>query len=388
MTTTAPHAATLDILERLVAFPTVSTASNLELIGYVQNLLTGSGFRTQRLPDQTGTKAGLLARLGDDGPGGILLSAHSDVVPVVGQEWSGAPFRLRWRDERLFGRGTTDMKGFLASTLAMAQRATKARPDQPLMMAISYDEEVGCLGIRQMLPDIKALGWTPELCIVGEPTNMRPAIGHKGKAMMTATCRGTAGHSSLAPCYANALHLAAEFIAALRGLQESYAASSVKDDSYDIPYSTVHAGWMQGGTALNIVPDHARIEFEFRHLPGDDVEGFRIRVQEEAKGIIQRLSYSNDEAGIEVRMTNSYPGLEIARDHKAVRRVAELSGQEETIKVAYGTEAGFFSQFGIPTVVCGPGDMAGQGHKANEYLAVSQLAACDRMMDRLLAQVV
>lgn len=385
--TTAPHPTTLELLERLIAFPTVSADSNLDLIDFAERHLIKAGFRTHRLPDPSGRKAGLMARKGPDGPGGVMLSAHSDVVPVEGQNWTRAPFQLTRDGDRLYGRGTTDMKGYLASMLSLAARAAKIPRDRPLMLAMSYDEEVGCVGIRQMLPGYQVLGWEPELCIVGEPTGMRPATGHKGKVALRATCRSSAGHSSLAPRYVNALHIAAEFIAALRRIQEDYAVSASQDAGYDMPYSTVHAGRMQGGTALNIVPDHARIEFELRHLPGDAPENFLSRLRQEADRILRPFSAQDTAADLEIELANSYPGLQIAADHEAVRRVAALSGSHETIKVPYGTEAGYFTQLGIPTVVCGPGNMEGQGHKPDEYVTMAQLGSCDQMMDRLLAQL-
>lgn len=379
-----PRPATLEILDRLIGFPTVSADSNLALIAYAEALLVEAGFQTWRLPDPTGQKAGLMARLGE-GPGGVMLSAHSDVVPVAGQDWTVDPFRLTRDGNRLLGRGTTDMKGCLASMLSAAMRAGKPR-QKPLMLSISYDEEVGCTGIRQMLPDISALGWKPDLCIVGEPTGMRPATGHKGKAAMRAAFRGTAGHSSLAPRYVNALHLAAEFIAALRRIQQGYATSGRPDPGYDVPYSTVHAGRMQGGTALNIVPDRAMIEFELRHLPGDNPDDFLHRLRAEADAILRPFRDLDPAADIVITPFNAYPGFEIGPDHPAVRTVAELSGSGETMKVSYGTEAGYFAELGIPTVVCGPGDMEAQGHRPDEFLTLDQLAACDRMMDRLLSQ--
>ncbi len=383
---TVPYQATLEVLEHLIAFPTVSTESNLDLIDFAEQHLIRSGFSTHRLPDPSGRKAGLLARMGPDGPGGVMLSAHSDVVPVKGQDWTRSPFQLTHDGGRLYGRGTTDMKGFLASMLSLAARAATVPLQRPLMLVISYDEEVGCAGIRQMLPGYTALGWQPELCIVGEPTEMRPAIGHKGKASFLATCHGTAGHSSLAPRYVNALHLAAEFIMTLRRLQKDYAASAIQDAGYDVPYSTVHAGRMHGGTALNIVPDHAQIEFELRHLPADAPDHFLSRLQQETEGIVRSFRAEEGAAKIEIERIGSYPGLQIAADHRAVRRVAAISGSHETIKVAYGTEAGYFAQLGIPTVICGPGNMEGQGHKPDEYITVAQLGSCDQMMDRILSE--
>ncbi|SDD85651.1 acetylornithine deacetylase [Ruegeria marina] len=387
MTTVTPHDRTREILERLIAFPTVSAASNRVLIDYAEDLLRTAGFTTQRIADPELPKSGLVARIGPDGPGGVMLSAHSDVVPVEGQNWTRPPFELTREEDRLYGRGATDMKGYLAAMLSLAERAGKALPVQPLMLVISYDEEVGCQGIRKMLPGIQALGWRPELCIVGEPTSMRPAIGHKGKAAFRATLRGTAGHSALAPRFVNALHLAGEVLTTLRVLQEGYAASNTRDTAYDIPYSTVHAGRMQGGTALNIVPDRAEIEFELRHLAADRLEDFEARLKQEVEALSARWQTEAPEAGVDVICTNTYPGLDVAPDAPEVARVSALCGSEEVIKVVFGTEAGFFAKLGMPTVVCGPGDMEGQGHKADEYVTKSQLAACDNMMDRILVEL-
>jgi len=384
---TEPYDETLALLDRLISFPSVSTESNLALIEFVEDHLRASGFQVHRLPGQTGPKAGLLARLGQ-GKGGIMLSAHSDVVPVKGQNWSRPEFTLTQDDGRLYGRGTTDMKGFLASMLAMAGRARGADLRCPLMLCISYDEEVGCTGIREMMPGYQALGWQPDLCIVGEPTGMRPAIGHKGKTAFRATCRGEAGHSSLAPKYVNALHLASDLIGVLRRLQEEYVASVRHDDAYTIPYSTVHAGRVQGGTALNIVPDLATVEFELRHIGGDDPADFIERLTTEIGRLLRPYREICPDADIVIETTNAYPGLAVYKDDPVVHRVAAFSGNEGPIKVAYGTEAGYFAGIGIPTIVCGPGDMEGQGHKPDEYLETAQLAACDRMLDRVLESLI
>lgn len=381
------HAATLDILDRLIAFPTVSDQSNLALIDYVQDMLCQSGFDTQRIPDPDGHKCGLAARIGPEGQGGVLLSAHSDVVPVEGQAWTYPPFELTRDGDKLFGRGTTDMKGFLASMLALAQRAAKASLIEPLMLIISYDEEVGCQGIRKMMPEFEKLGWLPELCLVGEPTSMIPATGHKGKAALRATCRGIAGHSALAPRYVNALHLAADFVNALREIQDSYAGGANPDSAYDIPYSTVHVGKLTGGTALNIVPETAVIEFELRHLPNDDLPTFLTMLDDAKARILAPLSALGRQIGIDVEVTNTYPGLEIAPDSLAVQHAAGLSGANILTKVAFGTEAGFFTELDIGTVVCGPGNMEEQGHKADEFITTDQLGACDEMMDRLLSKI-
>ena len=382
-----PHPSTLDILARLIGFPTVSADSNLALIDYAEGLLVDSGFSTWRLPDPTLAKSGLVARIGPDGPGGVLLSAHSDVVPVEGQTWARPPFEMTQEGDRLFGRGTTDMKGYLASMLSLACRIEAAHLTAPLMLIISYDEEIGCQGIRKMVPGFADLGWTPDLCIVGEPTSMRPAIGHKGKAALRATCHGEAGHSALAPNYVNALHLAADVIGALRTIQDDYAHSNVQDSAYDVPYSTVHAGVLHGGTALNIVPQTAVIDFELRSLPQDALQDFLDRLSVETDRICAAYRDGFAGVGIEIEVTNTYPGLDVSPDHPAVQRVMRLSGSDALTKVAFGTEAGFFAGLGIPTLVCGPGSMEAQGHKADEYVTLDQLGACDAMMDHLMADL-
>lgn len=374
----------LPVLERLIACPTVSAQSNLALIDYAESVLRDAGFEVTRVVDPAAPKAGLVARLGPARQGGILLSAHSDVVPVDGQTWTREPFQLSREGDRLFGRGTTDMKGFLAAMLDLADRATKLSLKAPLMMVISYDEEVGCTGIRQMMPALEALGWHPDLCIVGEPTGMRPASGHKGKVVFEAHCRGEAGHSALAPDFVNALHLATDLVSALRAIQQDYAQRGASDPAYAIPFSTVHAGILRGGRILNIVPEDAIVEFELRHLPEDDPAAFRAHLGERLDAIIRGYPKA---AGIDVREVNAYPGLDIPQDHPAMKLAAALAGQSPGQKVGFGTEAGFFAKAGIPTVVCGPGDMAAQGHKPDEYLETGQLLACETMLDRVLAHL-
>ena len=382
-----PHQTTLEILKHLISFPTVSAESNLALIDYAEALLMEAGFATQRIPDPELAKSGLVARMGPGGPGGVLLSAHSDVVPVEGQAWTRPPFEMTQDGDRVYGRGTTDMKGYLAAMLSLAQRVKADALNVPLMLVISYDEEIGCQGVRKMMPAFEGLGWDPSLCIVGEPTSMRAATGHKGKAALRATFHGVAGHSALAPHYVNALHLAADFITALRRIQGEYEASDVQDAAYDVAYSTVHVGTIQGGTALNIVPERAVVEFELRHLPQDALQDFLDRLTVEADRICAPFRDRFADVGIDIEVTNTYPGLDIAQDHPAVQRVARLCGSDELTKVAFGTEAGFFAGLDIPTVVCGPGGMEAQGHKADEFVTLGQLGRCDAMMDRLATEI-
>ncbi|QAX28863.1 acetylornithine deacetylase [Leisingera sp. NJS204] len=372
--------ATLDILERLTGFDTVSRNSNLELAAYAEGFLVERGFAVVQLPSPDGSKTGLYAEIGPAGQG-VLLSAHTDVVPVDGQDWTRDPFRLTREGGRVYGRGTTDMKGYVASALALADRAAKADLKEPLKIALSYDEEIGCVGIQEMLERLAPLIGQPRACFVGEPTEMDVAIGHKGKAALRAVCHGQSGHSALAPNFTNALHLAVDFLAELRALQDDFAAKGARDAAYAVPYSTVHVGKMSGGTALNIVPDCAELTFEYRHLAADRSADILARIQAAAERVSNNYPA---EARIEVEQYNAYPGLDVPADSPVVPYAQKLAQSNTTTKVAFGTEAGFFDQLGVPTVVCGPGSMEGQGHKPDEYLELSQLAACDAMMDRIL----
>jgi len=374
----------LDILDRLIAFNTVSANSNLDMIAYIEAYLTQRGFRTVRIDDPNEPKAGLYAEIGPGGPG-IVLSAHTDVVPVDGQPWSRDPFKLNVEGERLFGRGTTDMKGFVAAMLSVADAASHMRLREPLRLVFSYDEEIGCVGISRMMERLAPLLGASRLALVGEPTEMRVAVGHKGKRSFRADLRGEAGHSAMAPHFINALHVSADFIQALRAIQSDLADMGARDTDYDIAYSTVHVGTLAGGHALNIVPDCATMSFEVRHLPEDDPDALEDRIRLQAQRI---ASAYGDPSLIHIECVARYPGLETPVDAPAVEAVmrAGAAGGDAT-KVAFGTEAGFFSGCGIPTVVCGPGSMAGQGHKANEFLDMTQLQQCERLLARLMEEI-
>ncbi|MCV6594099.1 MAG: acetylornithine deacetylase, partial [Silicimonas sp.] len=361
---------TIDILEKLIAFDTVSAKSNRALAEYAEAYLTARGFAVHRLEDPETDKRGLYAEIGPAGEG-VLLSAHTDVVPVEGQAWTRDPFRLTREGDRLYGRGTTDMKGYVACVLALADRAAGVALREPLKIVLSYDEEVGCVGIQRMLDRLTPLIGQPRAAFVGEPTEMQVAIGHKGKAALRAVCHGESGHSSLAPNFTNALHVAMEFGGALRELQADYAAHGARDAAYDIPYTTFHIGRLTGGTALNIVPDRAEMLFEFRHLAADDPGGILRRIEAVAG------------PRVELEKINSYPGLDLAKSDPVIGLAQRLAQRNDTAKMPYGTEGGVFAGLGIPTVVCGPGSMEGQGHKPDEYVEASALADCDAMLDRL-----
>lgn len=377
---------TLDILERLVRFATVSAQSNLTLIDYVEDFLTARGFDTHRIAAPCGTKAGILASLGPRGAPGVMLSGHTDVVPAQGQPWTKPPFEMTRDGDRVYGRGTTDMKGFLACMLSAADRAAGMDLAAPLKLALSWDEEIGCLGIPHMLPHLDRTVGAPALCIVGEPTSMQIATGHKGKAALRAVCLGESGHSSMAPEFLNAIHMACDVVAGLRGLQGDLRRDGARDDAYDIPFTTVHAGKIAGGTALNIVPDRAVVDFEYRFPAVQPEAAIQASIEALRRGVESRWRKDFPQARIAVETIFSYPGLGVAADDPAVVLLKRFVPGATLTKVGYGTEAGHFAAAGIPSLVCGPGSMD-QGHKPDEFIALSELAACDAMCDRVLAHL-
>jgi acetylornithine deacetylase len=377
---------TRDILARLIAFDTVSSHPNMDLMMYVQGLLEGAGIGARLIPDAGGGKANLYATVGPEGPG-VMLSGHTDVVPVTGQDWTLPPFQLTERDGRLYGRGAADMKGFVACAIAAMLDAAGRDLRTPLHLALSYDEEIGCMGVRSLIDMLAGAPVRPAMCIVGEPTGMQVATGHKGKVALRATCVGREGHSALAPMALNALHLAADFITALRGIQADVARHGVQDGDYDVPYATLHAGKMQGGVQVNIVPHLAVVDWEIRAPAGEDVAALIARVEAAAAGIVAPLRAEFPEAAIRLERLWDYPGLGTPTDAGVVRFVQSLTGANGVMKVAFGTEGGLFSErLGIPTVICGPGSMA-QGHKPDEWVSLEQLGRCETMLGALVARL-
>ncbi|MDQ0507134.1 acetylornithine deacetylase [Xanthobacter agilis] len=380
-------ARSLDLLDRLVAFPTVSSASNRELIAFVEAFLAARGIEAMLVPNADGTKANLFATIGPRDTGGVMLSGHTDVVPVEGQAWSGDPFRLREVGGRLLGRGTTDMKGFLACALAAADRAARMELALPLHLALSYDEEIGCIGVRGLIDALALAPFRPQMAIIGEPTAMAVATGHKGKTALRALCCGREAHSALAPTALNAIHLAAAFVDKIRARQALYARGGARDAAYDVPYSTFHVGRIAGGTALNIVPNACTLELEFRNLAEDDPATLLAELEADAEAVALPWTAAFPEAAVKLEATNSYPGLATADDAPVVDFTRSLTGSNARMKLAFGTEGGLFqSRLSIPTVVCGPGSMD-QGHKPDEWVARDQIAACDHFMDALLARL-
>ncbi|MER9304900.1 acetylornithine deacetylase [Mesorhizobium sp. M0293] len=377
----------IQILERLIAFPTVSRDSNLDLIGYVADLLDAHGIACQIIRSEDGHMANLFATIGPADASGIMLSGHTDVVPIDGQAWTLPPFEMTKRDGKLYGRGAADMKGFVACALAACLKASTMTLRTPLHLALSYDEEIGCIGVRSLIDMLRAAPQRPLLCIVGEPTDMQVATGHKGKLAARAICKGREGHSALAPLALNAIHLGCDFVAALRHEQDRLVRDGASDGDYDIAYTTVHAGKINAGVALNIVPNLCQVDFEIRNVAADDPHEILDRLRAQAARIALEASTIAPEAAIDIDITNTYPGLDTPTSSQAVAFVKSLTGANNTIKVAFGTEGGLFSRdLGTPTVVCGPGSMA-QGHKPDEFVSVEQMHRCDDMLEKLLQRL-
>jgi acetylornithine deacetylase len=378
---------TQEHLRALIAFPTISADPNRALIDHCAAVLSDAGAQVTVIEDASGHKANLYATIGPLDRPGVLLSGHTDVVPVEGQNWTVPPFEMTQTGDRLFGRGTTDMKGFVASALRIAQRAGQSDLVTPLHLAFSYDEEIGCVGVHSMIEMLAAAPFRPIFCIVGEPTSMAVATGHKGKTACLVTCTGREGHSALAPMALNAIHLATDMIGVIRALQDEVIATYPHDPDYDVPYTTLHVGKINGGVALNIVPNSCSVLFEIRNLPEDDPEVLLARVRQAADALVAPLRATFPEAGIAMEIINRYPPLGTAREAPVVAFVKSLTGANSTLKVAFGTEGGLFdTKLGVPTVVCGPGSMA-QGHKPDEFITTGQLEKCDAMLVGLLERL-
>jgi len=375
---------TLSLLRDLIGFPTVSRDPNRALIDYCADYLRSIGASVDIITAEAGRKANLFATIGPQDVPGVMLSGHTDVVPVDGQAWSKMPFEAVVENGRVYGRGAADMKGFVASALYCASKAAERRLNTPLHLALSHDEEIGCIGVHSLIDMLADNPVKPAMCIVGEPTSMAIAIGHKGKTAIEAKCVGSAAHSALAPQAVNAIHLACDLIQKIRQLQDDIALNGAQDMAYDVPHTTLHAGLITAGVALNIVPDHAVVTFEIRNLETDNPEKILGRLRDAMVPEIAVARQKIPHADIIFKLINSYPGLETQPDDPVVDMLAALTGSERRIKVAFGTEGGLFSQkLGIPTVVCGPGSME-QGHKADEFVTLEQLAACDTMLEALI----
>ncbi len=372
-----------EILADLVAFDTTSRNSNLQLIEHVEAYLAEHGVASRRVYDESGQKANLWATIGPADRPGIILSGHTDTVPVDGQDWASDPFRLDARDGRLYGRGSCDMKGFIACALAAVPDLVKRNFARPVHLAFSYDEEVGCVGVVRLLEALQSEPVRPAFCIVGEPTLMQVTLGHKAKRSMRVTVRGRGCHSSLAPQGVNAVDYAALLVVKMREFAHRLAAEGGRDEAYDVPHTTAHTGVIAGGTALNIVPDLCTIDCEFRVLPFEDADALVEELRAYAGELESEMKRIAPEAGIEIEVYAQFPGLDTAPDAGVTTLAKRFAGSNGHGKVAYGTEGGrFHEMLGVPTIICGPGSIE-QAHKADEYVEAAELEACDGFLARL-----
>lgn len=370
------------ILCELIRIETISAHSNLDIIAYIERVLATSGVESRRVLSTDGNKASLLATIGPADKPGIVLSAHTDVVPVEGQAWTVPPFSGVIRNGRVYGRGATDMKGFLAVVLAAVPRLTQAATTAPLHLCFSYDEEVGCHGAPDLVRALIQSVALPVLAIVGEPTSMRVVRAHKGKVARRITVTGRTGHSAMPHRAANAVDAAVAIACALRALADEEITRG-GDTAFDPPFTTVHVGSLHGGSAVNLVPERAVLEYEIRTMPGRDAGEILARIDALIAQERDRLRATAPEADIVSEEISAYPGLDIGINHVATLLTGRLANDtQRATTVAFGTEAGLYAQAGIPTLVCGPGDMA-RGHKADEWIGLDELAAADAMLARL-----
>lgn len=378
---------TIEILDKLISFDTTSCNSNLELMAYVQQYLEAHGVNSTLVYDEQSSKANLYATIGPQEKSGVMLSGHTDTVPVTGQNWTKEPYRLTREDDRLYGRGTTDMKGFIAAALAAVPAMLKQPLHTPIHLAFSYDEEIGCVGVRRLIDTLQGHPLKPAICIIGEPTSMNVVTAHKGKLAARVTVKGKECHSGLAPQGVNAVNYAARLITWLENLAREKRQYGPFEEGYEIPYSTVHTGMVNGGTALNIVPNHCEFLFEIRNIAAEDPRDLLAQFQVYIDKLIREMHITGTDCDISVEITTEYPGLRTADDAEVVAFVQKLAEADSTTTVNFGTEGGLFSNvLGIPTVVCGPGSMD-QGHKPDEFIHEQQLALCDSFIGRLINEL-
>jgi acetylornithine deacetylase len=382
-----PSAASRAMIERLIAFNTVSRDSNLGLIEWVRDYLQGFGAKTRLTHDASGKKANLFATLGDSKKPGLILSGHTDVVPVDGQNWDTDPFAATERDGRLYARGSADMKGFIGIILAQAPKFIAAlndnRLEAPLHYALSYDEEVGCLGVRGLIADLEEQGIRPAGCVVGEPTSMQPIIAHKGTHRFRCAVHGREAHSSYVTHGVNAIEYAARLVVFIRQLADRLAQLEQRDYGFTVPYSTLSTGLIQGGIAANVVPKDCVFQFDMRTLPQAKPDALYQEIHRYAEVLAAEMRGIDPSAGIDLQWVSQTVGLAAAESDAIVQWAMQLSKNPTVGKVSYGTEAGLFQRMGVPTVICGPGDIA-EAHRPNEFVALDQLAQCENFMDRIL----
>lgn len=366
----------------LVQMNTVSARSNLELIHYVRDELRALGVASRLTYNADRSKANLFATLGEGKPAGVIVSGHTDTVPWDGQAWSVEPLSATVKDGRLWGRGAADMKGFIGVALAQAQRFLEGDAPFAVHFAFSYDEEVGCFGVRELIADLREAGIAPLACIIGEPTGMVPAIAHKGVRRWRCCVRGKEAHSSLTPQSVNAIEMAARVIGALRDMAERFEREEPRYPGFDVPFSTVSVGQFHGGIADNVVPRDAEFRYEFRDLPTADAAAMQREVEAAAAALQPAMQRVAPEAGFRFEPICDVPSFLAEADAPLTRMAQRLSGEARTTLVAFGTEAGLFKAAGIPTVVCGPGEIA-QAHQPDEYVTLEQLARSERFLQGL-----
>ena len=378
---------TLEILDRLIGFDTTSCNSNLALMDYVRAYLKNHGVASQLIYDKEEKKANLYATIGPQDKAGVMLSGHTDTVPVAGQNWTKPPYQLSEEKGRYYGRGTSDMKGFLAVVLASVPELVKKTLHTPIHLAFSYDEEIGCVGVRRLIHTMQNQALKPAICIIGEPTSMKVVTGHKGKLAARVTVHGKECHSGMAPLGVNAVNYAARLIVWLENLAKTKQQMGPFEDSYEIPYSTVHTGTVQGGTALNIVPNNCSFLFEIRNIAQEDPKCLLDQFSAYAEGLVAEMQAIDNTCSITIDITIEYPGLSTAEDEEIVAFVRNLAQSSDKANISFGTEGGLFSNvLNIPTVVCGPGSMD-QGHKPDEFIHVNQLELCEAFMARLIKEL-
>lgn len=375
------------LIERLIGFDTTSRDSNLGLIEWARDYLRDLGIASRLTYDDAGKKANLFATIQKGDSPGIVLSGHSDVVPVDGQDWASDPFKATLRGDRLYGRGACDMKSYIGVVLAMAPRFAAADLKAPIHIALSYDEEVGCIGARRLLEDLARNGIRPAGAIIGEPTGMQPVIAHKGKRSYKCCVRGKEAHSALTPHGVNAIEYAARIITYIRHMAERMRACEPRDYGFDVPFTTLQTGVIAGGTASNIVPRDCVFQFEFRYLPGADPDAIEREIRDYAERVLLPEMRRTDPAtGIDIETRSDNPGLSMGEQDEITALARALSRRDSTAKVAYLTEGGLFQKAGIPAIICGPGSIE-QAHKPDEFVTLEQIALCESFMERFLEQM-
>jgi len=374
---------TVALLGELVSFPTVSAGSNLDLIHHIAAYLDDFGIASQLSHDESGTKANLFATIGPPIDGGIVLSGHTDVVPVENQDWQTPPFNLIERDGRLFGRGAADMKGFIACALAQVPAFAEASLSRPIHLAFTFDEEIGSCGAPILIDQVAEQPYRPSIVIVGEPTEMKVIDGHKGGYELTTTITGLEGHASDPTKGVNAVHAAARFIDHLDKKARDLASRPDPETAFVPPYSTISVGTMNGGTARNVIAGQCRFDWEVRPLPGDDARAIIAEIDEFAqRELLPEMRAVYAAAAIDTVLEASYPGLKQDRSSEAVALIRSLTGINSSEVVPFGSDAGHFQAAGMSTALFGPGSID-QAHKPDEFIAISQLEACLGFLDRL-----